>query len=236
MNLHADQPETPERRKAVPLSVFRFGYGAYGGGALDFQGQCAGSCPLALRNGSESVSDRTPVLLGFDLMFGPEPVSLGFGFWFTTGTTLESDEQVLSERSIGWEFAVPFMLGAAVPVSDAIAVRFGAFGGPEFLFADRRSAQGRDGEAYEMLCEELQGQVNDCDVTFPTRFTWIYGAQAGPVFRVSRVNTVGVEVVLQRMDLELFGLDAEGPGWRAKQTYDYAAWKLWLMVTLGVGK
>jgi hypothetical protein len=214
--------------------VFRFGYGAFASGSLDFQGQCAGSCPFALKNGKQDVSDRTRALLGFDLMFGPEPVSLGVGFWFTTGTTLEGDRLVFSERSIGWEFATPFMIGAAVPATETIAVRFGAFGGPEFLFADGGSAQGRDGDAYESLCDDLN--ISECDVSSPTRFSWIYGFQAGPVFRVSRVNTIGVEAVVQRVDLELFEVDAEGSGWRAKQTYDYGAWKLWLMVSIGLGK
>jgi hypothetical protein len=228
----------PEARakpgRAVPLSVFRFGYGAYGSGAVDFRGQCAGSCPLKLRNESESVTDQTRALLGFDLMFGPEPLSLGFGFWFTTGTTLESDE--LEERSIGWEFMTPFMLGAAIPVADSIAVRVGAFGGPEFLFADGGSAQGRDGDAYEGLCSDLGSQVSDCDVSFATRFTWTYGFHVGPTFRVSRVNTVGAELMLQRVDVDLFSVDAEGASFRAKQAYDYSAWRLWIMLNIGLGK
>jgi hypothetical protein len=60
--------------------------------------------------------------------------------------------------------------------------------------------------------------------------------QAGPVFRVSRVNTIGAELLLQRVDFELFDVDAEGPSWRARQTYDYSAWKLWIMLTVGLGK
>ncbi|WP_437993329.1 hypothetical protein [Sorangium sp. So ce145] len=222
----------------MPLSVFRFGYGAYGSGTLDFQGQCAGSCPLSLRSGREDVDDHTPVLLGFDLMFGPEPVSLGFGFWFTTGTTLEGREPTVPERGIGWEFATPFMLGAALPVAESLALRFGAFAGPEFLFAHDGSAQGRDGEAYESLCDDLRarGQVSECDVTYPTRFSWIYGFQVGPVFRTSRLNTIGAELLVQHVDYRLFGIDAEGPSWRAKQTYDYSAWRFWLMVTVGIGK
>ena len=69
-----------------------------------------------------------------------------------------------------------------------------------------------------------------------TRFSWIYGLQAGPVFRVSPVNTVGAELMLQRVDVELFDIDAQGPGWCAKQTYDYSAWKLWIMLSVGLGK
>jgi hypothetical protein len=232
----SDTQEPPKRRKAIPLSGFRFGYGAYAGGSIDFRGQCAGSCPLSLRNGNEAVTETTRALLGYDLMFGPEPISLGFGFWFTTGTTLDSESDVLSERSIGWEFATPFMLGAVVPVADEIALRFGAFGGPDLLFADRRSAQGRDGEAYESLCDRLGSQIDECDVSSPTRFTWIYGFHAGPVFRVSSMNTIGAELLVQRMDVGLFDLDAEGPGWRGEQTYDYSAWKLWLVLTVGLGK
>jgi hypothetical protein len=169
-------------------------------------------------------------------MFGPEPISLGFGFWFTTGTTLDSDTGVLSERAIGWEFATPFMLGAVVPVADEIAIRFGAFGGPDVLFADGGSAQGRDGDAYESLCDDLSGQIDDCDVSSPTRFTWMYGFHAGPVFRVSSVNTIGAELLVQRMDVGLFDVDAEGPGWRAEQSYEYSAWKLWLVLNVGLGK
>jgi hypothetical protein len=169
-------------------------------------------------------------------MLGPEPISVGFGFWFTTGTTLESDKLVLSERSIGWEFATPFMLGAVIPVADEISIRVGAFGGPEFLFADGGSAQGRDADAYESLCNDLGSQVRECDVSTATRFSWLYGLQAGPVFRVSRVNTIGAELLLQRVDFELFDVDAEGPSWRARQTYDYSAWKLWIMLTVGLGK
>ncbi|HYJ07636.1 MAG TPA: hypothetical protein VEX18_01470 [Polyangiaceae bacterium] len=228
--------EAPRKRKAIPLSGFRFGYGAYASGSIDFRGQCAGSCPLSLRNGNEAVTETTRALLGYDLMFGPEPISLGFGFWFTTGTTLDSESDVLSERSIGWEFATPFMLGAVVPIADEIALRFGAFGGPDLLFADRRSAQGRDGEAYESLCDRLGSQIDECDVSSPTRFTWLYGFHAGPVFRVSSVNTIGAELLVQRMDVGLFDLDAEGPGWRGEQTYDYSAWKLWLVLTVGLGK
>jgi hypothetical protein len=191
-----------------------------------------------LRNGSEDVDDHTPVLLGFDLMFGPEPVALGFGFWFTTGTSIEGSNLSVGERNIGWEFATPFMLGAAVPVGDTVAVRLGVFGGPEFLFADDDTAQGRDGDAYENLCDDLlsRGQVSECDASSPTRFAWTYGFQAGPVFRTSRYNTVGAELVLQRIDLRLFSVDAEASSWRAKQTYDYGAWRLWIMVTAGVGK
>ena len=231
-----EQAEPPKKAKSVPLSVFRFGYGAYSSGSIDFKGQCAGNCPLALRNGSEEVNDTTRALLGFDLMFGPEPISLGFGFWFTTGTTLDSDKYVLAERSIGWEFATPFLLGAVVPVADEIAIRFGAFGGPEFLFADGGSAQGRDGDAYEALCNDLGSQVGECDASSATRFSWIYGFHAGPVFRLSRVNTLGAELLVQRVDIGLFDVDAEGPGFRAEQSYDYSAWKLWLMLNVGIGK
>ena len=222
----------------MPLSVFRLGYGAYSDGTLDFEGQCAGSCPLSLRNLREDVDDHTPVLLGFDLMFGPEPVLLGFGFWFTTGTTLESSALAVGERSIGWEFATPFMLGAAVPVNEDVAIRINAFAGPEFLFADDDTAQGRDGDAYRNLCDDLQsaGQISECDVSSPTRFGWTYGFQAGPVFRTSRYNTVGAELALQRIDQRLFSVDAEGASWRGKQTYDYGAWRFWIMVTAGVGK
>jgi hypothetical protein len=219
----------------VPLSVFRLGYGAYSSGSIDFKGQCAGNCPLALRNRSEDVNDTTRALLGFDLMFGPEPISVGFGFWFTTGTTLDGDN-VLAEGNIGWEFATPFLLGAVVPVADEVAVRFGAFGGPEFLFAGGGSAQGRDGDAYEALCDDLGSQVSECDTSSPTRFNWIYGFHAGPVFRLSRVNTLGAELLVQRVDIGLFDVDAEGSGWRAEQGYDYSAWRLWLMLSVGIGK
>ncbi len=103
------------------------------------------------------------MLLGFDLMFGPEPLSLGLGFWFTTGTSIEGSDLAVGERSIGWEFATPLMLGAAVPVTEGVSVRLGAFAGPEFLFADDDTAQGRDGDAYENLCDNLLsvGQVNE---------------------------------------------------------------------------
>jgi len=197
-----------------------------------------GSCPFETTTRRESVEDHTPVLLGYDLMFGPEPVSLGFGFWFTTGTTLEGESSALGERGIGWEFATPFMLGGLISISDAATFRLGAFGGPEFLFADHESAQGRDGEAYERACDRLQssGQASECDASVPTRFSWTYGVHAGPVFRTSRVSTLGVEVMVQRVDLRLFSVDAEGPSWRFKQTYDYDAWRLWIMLTVGVGK
>jgi hypothetical protein len=128
------------------------------------------------------------------------------------------------------------MLGAVLPVSETIAIRFGAFGGPEFLFADGGSAQGRDADAYESLCDDLGGQVSECDVSWPTSFAWLYGFQAGPVFRVSSLNTIGAELLVQRADIGLFDVEAEGPGWRARQSYDYSAWRLWLMLSIGLGK
>jgi hypothetical protein len=221
---------------AVPVAMFRFGYGAYGGGDLDFRGQCVGSCPLSTRNERRRVTERKQALLGFDFMFGPEPLSMGIGTWFTTGTTLETSGAQASSRGIGWEFTTPLLLGAAVPVTDSLAIRIGAFGGPEVLFADAHSAQGRDGAAYDRLCDNLGGQVSDCDVSFATRLAWTYGLHAGPIFRTSRVSTIGAELLLQRLDFELFDVVAEGSNWRAQQIYDYSAWRVWMVLNVGLGK
>ncbi len=41
--------------------------------------------------------------------------------------------------------------------------------------------------------------------------------------------------MLQRVDVRLFSVDAEASSWR-QATYDYGAWRFWIMVTAGVGK
>jgi hypothetical protein len=127
------------------------------------------------------------------------------------------------------------MLGAVVPVTPEIGIRFGAFGGPEFLFADSDSAQGRDSDAYEGLCNDLGSGV-ECDVSSATSLALTYGFHAGPTFRLSSVNTLGAELLVQRADIGLFEVEAAGSAWRAKQSYDYSAWRLWLVLNVGVGK
>lgn len=229
-----DDRERP-RRSTKQRAYFRFGFNAVGGGTLAFKGECSGPCTFSVKNADADAVDHTRVLLGLDTMFGGGPVTIGFGFWFLPRVSLEQNDVATfasDDQHLGWEFAVPIMVGAAVPVSKDVSVTLRGLVGPQVLFGSG-GALGRDSDAFETSCSRLGAR--SCDTSAETRLGWTPGFASGAQFELGAGGLATTELMLQYTNMELFSVDVEGSGWKARQSYEYEGLRLWLLLGIGFG-
>ncbi|HVJ18913.1 MAG TPA: hypothetical protein VM686_26010, partial [Polyangiaceae bacterium] len=233
-------PPRPKKRARDDLGKLvnlRFGWNAYGTGTMAFEGECSGSCPLAVTNLETGASDQTRMLLGLDTLFGPQPFQIGFGLWFMPHVRLEPERGVVSgsaDKDLGFEFTTPFIVGGIVPVGEGVSISLRGFVGPQIVFGGGGGAIEQDADAYESFCEDSPG-LRECEAGAATRLGLTPGLAGGPLFRLAPAVSLSGDLMLQYTNIELFSFEAAGNGWSAKQTYGYEGIRLWLMLGLGLG-
>jgi len=216
---------------------FRFGWNVYGAGTLTFEGACSGGCPMGVTNQHSDTADRTRMLLGLDMLFGREPLVIGFGLWFMPHVTIEPDRGVISggsDKNLGFEFTPPLIVGGIAPLNERVSLSLRGFVGPQILFGGGDGAIEQDVDAYEDFCDSTSS-IRECDTGAETRLGLTPGLAGGVIVGAGPAVSISGDLMVQYTNLELFSFEAAGSGWSARQSYSYEGVRFWLVLGVGLG-
>jgi hypothetical protein len=182
-------------------------------------------------------TDHTRVLLGLDVLFGREPLQIGFGLWFMPHVTMEAEYGIGSssaDKDLGFEFVPPLIVGGIVPLSEQVSLSLRGFVGPQILFGGGGGAIEQDVDAYENFCDSASG-LDDCDAGAETRLGLTPGLAVGALLGAGQAVSLSGDLMVQYTNMELFSFEAAGNGWRAKQSYGYEGLRFWALLGVGFG-
>jgi hypothetical protein len=188
-------------------------------------------------NTQSSATDGTRVLLGLDMLFGSEPLQIGFGLWFMPHVSIEPERGATgggTERELGFEFTPPLIVGGVIPLGEQVSLSLRGFVGPQLLFGGGKGAIEQDVDAYEAFCGE-NSSLRDCDAGAETRLGLTPGFAAGALFRAGPGVSLSGDLMVQYMNLELFSFEAAGSGWSMRQSYGYEGLRFWAVLGVGFG-